>query len=76
MTEIERIKKMIEEMSMEEFEKILCDCGIESVKPSIESIYVKCLKVHLERNDYKKYTNTHNVKKEYYEMDVQEPEVA
>lgn len=76
MTEIERIKKKIEETSMEEFEKILYDCGIEMIKPSIDSSYVKCMKRNLTENEYKKKIHIHEVKEEYFDVDVLEQEVA
>lgn len=33
----------IDALSAEEFDKVLYDCGIESIKPSVESEYVECL---------------------------------
>lgn len=76
MTEIEKIKKTIEEMSMEEFEKIMYDCGIESIKPSIDSSYVRCMKRNLAEKEYRKSISIHTVKEEYFDVDVLEQEVA
>lgn len=76
MMEIERIRKIIEETSMEEFDNILHDCGIELIKPSIESLYVKCLRKNLADNEYRKKLNIYSVKEEYFEMDVVERGVA
>lgn len=41
--EIERIKEKINSYSTEEFDKVLFECGIESIKPSIESDYVQAV---------------------------------
>lgn len=76
MTEIERIKKIIEETPMEEFDNILYDCGIEFIKPSIESLYVKCLRKNLTENEYRKKVYEYTVNDEYFDMDVLEQEVA
>ena len=43
--EIENIKERIDNYSVEEFDKVLFECGIERIKPSIESDYVQALKV-------------------------------
>ena len=42
--EFQKIKQHIDVLSQEEFDNILFDCGIETIKPSIESDYVKALK--------------------------------
>ena len=39
--EIENIKERIDNYSAEEFDKVLFECGIERIKPSIESDYVQ-----------------------------------
>lgn len=49
---ISNYKKIVNEMSMDEFEDVLHDCGIESMKPSIESSYVKCLKRNISEREY------------------------
>ncbi len=76
MTEIERIKKIINDTSIEEFDDILYDCGIESIKPSIESGYVKCLRRSLAESEYRKEACKYIVKEEYFNIDVFEQEVA
>ena len=42
--EIEKIKEKINSYSVEEFDKVLFECGIEDIKPSIESDYVQAVK--------------------------------
>jgi hypothetical protein len=42
-TESKKIKESIDALSVEEFDKVLRDCGIESIKPSVKSEYVECL---------------------------------
>jgi len=74
--EVNEIKKGINELSIEEFERILYDCGIESIKPSIESEYVKCLKNVLAEGDYRKLITKYDVKEEYFNVDMFEQEVA
>ena len=66
MTEIERIKKIINDMSMEEFDDVLYNCGIESIKPSIESGYVKSLKTSLNECEYRKEVRKYVVKDDMY----------
>lgn len=39
-----KIKQHIDDFTQEEFDKMLFGCGIEIIKPSIESDYVKSLK--------------------------------
>lgn len=76
MTEIERIKKSINELSIEELDEILYDCGIELIKPSIESLYVRCMKNAFVDSEYKKEVCKYDVKNEYFDMDVLGQEVA
>ena len=45
--EIENIKEQINNYSAEEFNKVLFECGIERIKPSIESDYVTSSKVYI-----------------------------
>ena len=76
MMKIEKIRNVLAEMSIEEFESVLYDCGIESIRPSVESGYVRCLRKRLPERDYIKNISQYNIKKEYFEKDLQEPEVA
>lgn len=70
-----RIKECIENLSIEEFDKILHDCGIESIKPSIKSGYVKCLNV-LADIDYRKDVPQYALEDEYFEVETLRQEVA
>ena len=54
----------------------MIDCGIESIKPSIESEYVKCLKNVLADGDYRKVITKYDVKEEYFNVEMLEQEVA
>ena len=74
-TESKKIKKNIDKLSLEEFDKILYDCGIESIKPSIKSEYVTCLNA-LTTTDYRKSIPEYSLKEEYFEVDQFEQEVA
>lgn len=70
-----RIKESIENMTIEEFDEILYDCGIESIKPSIKSEYVKCLNV-LADIEYRKNVPQYSLKDEYFEVESVRQEVA
>jgi hypothetical protein len=39
----ENDKESIDTLSVEEFDKVLCDCGIETIKPSDGSQYVEVM---------------------------------
>ena len=41
--ELKKIEDYLSGLSEEELDGVLFDCGIESIKPSIDSDYVKCL---------------------------------
>lgn len=74
MTEIEKIKKRIDDMSIEEFDNVLYNCGVESIKPSIESSYVKCLKKNITDVEYRKTVFRYDIKAELFDRDVSEQE--
>lgn len=50
--ELQRINQIINDMAIEDFEKMLFDCGLGTIKPSEESDYVKCLNMNFFDNDY------------------------
>lgn len=70
-----RIKESIENLTIEELDKILHDCGIESIKPSIKCEYVKCLNV-LADIEYRKNIPQYSVGDEYFEVETVRQEVA
>ena len=74
-SESKKIKKSIDNLSLEEFDKILYDCGIESIKPSIQSEYITCLNA-LTNNDYRKSVTQYFLQEEYFEVEKLEQEVA
>lgn len=74
-TESKRIRESIEKLTVEEFDKILQDCGIESIGPSIKSEYVKCLNV-LADTEYRKNVPQYSVGDEYFEVEAGRQEVA
>lgn len=76
MMEIERIRKIVNEMSMDEFEDALHDCGIESMKPSIESSYIKCLKRNISEREYRKEVCNYSIQKNYFDVYELDQEVA
>lgn len=41
--EFQRISNIIDNMSIKEFEEMLFECGLGTICPSGESIFVKCL---------------------------------
>lgn len=41
--ELQRINQIINDMSIEDFEEMLFDCGLGTIKPSEESDYVKAV---------------------------------
>lgn len=41
--ELQRISDIIDNMPIEEFEEMLFDCGLGTIRPSGESSFVKCL---------------------------------
>ena len=41
--ELQRISQIIKDMSIEDFEEMLFDCGLGTIKPSEESDYVKAI---------------------------------
>ena len=75
MMESMRIREKIGSLSVEEFDKILYDCGIESIKPSIKSEYVKCLNI-LKDVDYRKCVTKYVLQEEYFEIETDRKEVA
>ena len=46
--EIKKIKVTINNFSSEEFDEVLFECGIERIKPSIESDYVNAVSANKE----------------------------
>lgn len=74
-TESKSIKESIDALSVEEFDSVLYDCGIESIKPSIRSQYVKCLNVSV-KSDYQKNIPQYTLREDYYEIRRNENEVA
>lgn len=70
--ELERIKKHINNLSMEEFEEVLYNCGIERIKPSIESSYVQCMKSDFQGYEYRKAFIQYNMCEEYFEFELLE----
>lgn len=74
-TETVKIKKDIQSLTMEEFDKILYDCGVKSIKPSVKSEYVKCLNMLLDV-DYRKNVPQYSIKDEYFEIEKDRREVA
>ena len=73
--ESKKIKRNIDKLSLEEFDKILYDCGIESIKPSIQSEYITCLNI-LTNTDYRKSVTQYFLQEEYFEVEKLEQEVA
>lgn len=73
--ELRKIKESIERLSIEEFEMILFDCGIESIKPSDKSGYVKCLNI-LADTDYRKNITQYFLQDEYFVVEEYRQEVA
>ena len=51
--EIEKIKEKINSYSTKEFDKVLFECGIESIEPSIESDYVQVVNRNKNLLDFK-----------------------
>ena len=74
-TESMKIKKDIQSLTMEEFDEILCDCGVESIKPSVKSEYVKCLNMLVDV-DYRKKVPQYGIQDEYFEIEKDRREVA
>ena len=74
--ELDKIKKNIANMSEEEFDNVLLKCGIEIIKPSIESDYVKCLNKYFNEREYKKQLTNYQINEEYFEIYLLEQEVA
>lgn len=70
-----KIKKDIQSLTVEEFDKILYDCGIESIKPSIKSEYVRCLNMLVDV-DYRKNVPQYIMQDEYFEIEKDRREVA
>ena len=66
-TESKSIKESIDALSVEEFDSVLYDCGIESIKPSVKSQYVKCLNVSV-KSDYQKNIPQYFLQEDYYEI--------
>lgn len=82
-TELNKITDYISNLSGKELDKILFDCGIESIRPSIDSDYVVCLKKikYLSEKDassgYRKALWVHNnIKEEYFYTKIMKQEVA
>ena len=76
MREIERIKKNIKELSVEVLDQILYECGIEIIRPSINSSYIKCLRSNLLSKQYRKEVYKYGIKEEYFDMDTVEQGAA
>ena len=74
--EFSKIEKLIDDFSSEEFDNVLLECGIESIKPSIESDYVRCLRRRLTEREYCKEIQKYNVKQEYFSVEIFGQEVA
>lgn len=70
-----KIKKDIQSLTVEEFDNILYDCGIESIKPSIKSEYVRCLNMLVDV-DYRKNVPQYIMQDEYFEIEKDRREVA
>ncbi len=61
-------------MSIEEFDNVLYNCGVELIKPSVESSYVKCLKKNITDVEYRKTVFRYDIKAELFDRDVSEQE--
>ena len=69
--EFDLIKQKLDSMSIHEFDDMLDKCGIMTIKPSISSDYVECLKKHFNRNDMYEKESKYNftplfISKYYY----------
>lgn len=74
--ELKKIEDYLSGLSEEELDDVLFDCGIESIKPSIDSDYVKCLHKDLPIMSYRKALCEYNVEDEYFDVEIIKPEVA
>lgn len=50
-SELEKIREKLNSMSVTEFDEMLENCGIMTIKPSIESDYVKCMRRDFSKTD-------------------------
>lgn len=65
--ELQRIKNILDDMSNKEFEEMLFECGLGTIRPSGESDFVKCLNENFFEISLNYVSKDRNFSKEKYQ---------